>query len=148
MKVKDDIFDIKSIRHCKYILVHDYEQFGFMSIAPISQMLPHLILSNVTFSVLWRHIALHVASTIRAMETGPKTGPRPSGHSLRKTYSPPVLYLLHPLFFYHLPTSPPRFCAQKLHSKQQRQCTECQPPDSRQGLLGLDGFRPPQRRGV
>lgn len=77
MKVKDDIFDIKSISLCKYILVHDYEQFGFMRTAPISQMLPHLILSNVTFSVLWRHIALHVASTIRAMETGPKRDHNP-----------------------------------------------------------------------
>lgn len=52
------------------------------------------------------------------------------------------------LVFPHLPTSPPRFRAQELHGKQQRCRTERQPSDSRQGLLGLDGFRPPQCGGV
>lgn len=46
------------------------------------------------------------------------------------------------------PPCPPRFCAQELHGEQQRRRTECQPPDSRQGLLGVDGLRPPERRGV
>lgn len=50
--------------------------------------------------------------------------------------------------FPHLPTSPPRFRAQELRGEQQRDRTAHQPSDSRQGLLGLDGFRPPQRRGV
>lgn len=53
-----------------------------------------------------------------------------------------------PPFFPHLPASPPRFRAQELHSQQQRRRPERQPSDSRQGLLGLDGFRPPQRGGV
>lgn len=56
--------------------------------------------------------------------------------TLSLTSTPPLLLLA------------PRFRAQELHGKQQRQRAECQPPDSRQGLLGVDGFRPPQCRGV
>lgn len=50
--------------------------------------------------------------------------------------------------FPHFSASPPRFRAQELGGEQQRRGTERQPSDSRQGLLGLDGFWPPQRRGV
>lgn len=50
--------------------------------------------------------------------------------------------------FPHFSASPPRFRAQELRGEQQRRRTERQPSDSRQGLLGLDGFWPPQRRGV
>lgn len=66
-----------------------------------------------------------------------------------QTHFPPALFSLHPLSsITSTPPCPPRFCAQELHGEQQRRRTECQPPDSRQGLLGVDGLRPPERRGV
>lgn len=51
-------------------------------------------------------------------------------------------------FLLTLTVSLPRFRAQEFHGEQQRRGAKHQPSDSRQGLLGLDGFRPPQRRGV
>lgn len=68
---------------------------------------------------------------------------------LRSTASdPPPPPHTHTPVFPHFSASPPRFRAQELRGEQQRRRTERQPSDSRQGLLGLDGFWPPQRRGV
>lgn len=91
---------------------------------------------------------LPVAETDRQRDRRPLQSPA-ALTARSQTHFPPALFSLHPLSsITSTPPCPPRFCAQELHGEQQRRRTECQPPDSRQGLLGVDGLRPPERRGV
>lgn len=41
-----------------------------------------------------------------------------------------------------------RFCSSELDGEQQGERFECQPPDKRPGLPGLDGLRSPECRGI